>query len=99
MTVTSGVSGCLVRVSSAVSPKRFSVSPGVSASRGNSYQESSGNFLREKEERDQTDPQSSIPRARALRGVSSGAFHGSRNAFRLRAFRAQSRLPGSATGS
>ena len=60
MTVTSGVSGPSKRVSSAVSAKRFGVSPGVSASRGNSYQESSGGLLREKEERDQIDPQSSI---------------------------------------
>jgi hypothetical protein len=38
MTVTLRVSGTASRVSSAVSPKRFNVSPGVSASRGNSYQ-------------------------------------------------------------
>jgi hypothetical protein len=60
MTVTAGVSGRPSAVSSAVSPKRFSVSAGVSASRGISYQESSGSFLSEKEERDQIDPQSSI---------------------------------------
>jgi hypothetical protein len=74
MTVTSGVSGRLARVSSAVSPKRFSVSPSVSASRGNSYQELSGSFFREKEERDQIDPQSSIPRTRALRPFHRARF-------------------------
>lgn len=73
MTVTSGVTGGSERVSSAVSLKRFSVSPGVSASRGNSYQESSGSLLREKRERDQIDPQSSIPRVSALH-----AFHQAR---------------------
>jgi hypothetical protein len=64
MTVTPGVSS---PVSAAVSSKRFAVSPGVSPSRGNSYQDSSGSSLGEKEEIGQIDPQSSIlnPQSRA----------------------------------
>jgi hypothetical protein len=62
-------------VSSGVSPKRFSVSPGVSASRGNSNQESLVNALREKGEMDQIDPQSSIPRA-SVTPVTAEAFRG-----------------------
>jgi hypothetical protein len=75
MTVTSDVSGSSAPVSAAVSPKRFSVSPGVSASRGNSYQESSASFLREKEEINQIDHQSSSARG-SVAAVTSGAFHG-----------------------
>jgi len=85
MTVTPGVSS---PVSAAVSAKRLAVSPSVSPSRGNSYQDSSGSSLGEKEEIGQIDPQSSIlnPARESVTSVSSSAFQGSTNVFRLRAF-------------
>lgn len=49
MTVTWCVSGTASHVSSAVSPKRLSVSPSVSASRGNSYQSRQIAFSEKKE--------------------------------------------------